>query len=152
MPFTNINNKRIGGATTMKRGVSPLIATVMIVGFTIAIAALFWLWGSGTIDDSEKALYIEAGKQICATQVDFKVTDCDAATFAATITNEGSVPITFFKFRDDTGESVTHQEEITEGETKTVINNMITEDTEIFAGILTEEGFPVVCADEVRSC
>ena len=49
-----------------KRGISPLIATVLIIGFTIVLAALVMQWGSGLFENiragseerAEKALSI----------------------------------------------------------------------------------------------
>ncbi len=42
-----------------KKGISPLIATVLIIGFTIVIAALVITWGTGlfkkTVSDTEKS-------------------------------------------------------------------------------------------------
>ncbi|MFH0752124.1 MAG: archaellin/type IV pilin N-terminal domain-containing protein, partial [archaeon] len=34
-----------------KRGISPLIATVLIIGFTVALGAIIFLWASGFVDD-----------------------------------------------------------------------------------------------------
>ena len=45
-----------------KRGISPLIATVLIIGFTIVLAALVITWGTklfqGTVEDTESAAKI----------------------------------------------------------------------------------------------
>ena len=48
-----------------KRGISPLIATVLLIGFTVALAAMVMTWGSGfikktteqtTVDDKTEVL------------------------------------------------------------------------------------------------
>jgi len=61
-----------------KRGISPLIATVLIIGFTIALAAVIMTWGSGFIKGMQKETEETAEKtMITATGVGFKIKDAE---------------------------------------------------------------------------
>lgn len=63
-----------------KRGISPLIATVILVGFAVAIIILVLLWGSKYIRDiQEKEGEIAATRLSCSTDVAFAILDVEAA-------------------------------------------------------------------------
>ncbi|HLC72216.1 MAG TPA: archaellin/type IV pilin N-terminal domain-containing protein, partial [Candidatus Nanoarchaeia archaeon] len=60
------------------KGISPLIATVLIIGFTVALAAIIMTWGRGFIDSTTK----DVDKQretalLCTSQLDFKFSKVD---------------------------------------------------------------------------
>jgi len=63
-----------------KKGVSPLIATVLIIGFTIALAALIMTWGTTFIKKTQKDVEIGAEAQLQCAKVDLalKSHNCDA--------------------------------------------------------------------------
>jgi len=55
-----------------KKGISPLLATIMLVAFVIVLAVLVWFWYSGIIIDmTEKSG--TAGNQVCASDVSFTI-------------------------------------------------------------------------------
>lgn len=57
-----------------KKGISPLIATVILIGFVVAIAAVVMLWGRGIVEETaEKQGEISQAKLACQ-DVDFKIT------------------------------------------------------------------------------
>jgi len=59
-----------------KKGISPLIATVLLVGFVIAIAALLWMWWGNIVkEQAEKTAAQSQGKMVCSSEVAFSVTD-----------------------------------------------------------------------------
>lgn len=85
-----------------KRGISPLIATVLILGFTIALAAVIMTWGTSFTKKIQKET--EAGADIsiiCATQVNFDITDAciDGTDVKITVKNDASKTIDSFKVR-----------------------------------------------------
>ena len=99
-----------------KKGISPLIATVLLIGFTVALAAVVILWGSGFFSK----LTISADEQstnslLCATDLKFVVTkvNCgDSITNpvtpgSVTIDNRGTTDIkgVSLRFFDSTGDS-----------------------------------------------
>ena len=66
-----------------KRGISPLIATVLLVGFVIVIAVLIWLWYGEVIQgEAEKEGEKIIGEYSCATDVEISVSDvtCSVAS------------------------------------------------------------------------
>ncbi len=83
-----------------KKGISPLIATVLLIGFSVALAAVVITWGldyvKGTTADvgqkTEEALK-------CATQLDFEITNMDCVAGTVTIQNNGVLDITNITFR-----------------------------------------------------
>lgn len=57
-----------------KKGVSPLIATVLLIGFAIAIAILVWFWYGNIIkEQAEKTGASTSGKLACASEVKFSI-------------------------------------------------------------------------------
>ena len=56
-----------------KRGISPLIATVLIIGFTVALAAVIMTWGKGFTESMTKGAEEGANQDIVCTR-DVKVT------------------------------------------------------------------------------
>tara|TARA_Y100000310_G_scaffold327446_1_gene393840 strand:- start:20107 stop:20577 length:471 start_codon:yes stop_codon:yes gene_type:complete len=65
-----------------KKGVSPLIATVLLVGFVIIIAVLIWLWYGNVIEErAEKEGAKISGEFSCATDVSISVALNDCRMF-----------------------------------------------------------------------
>lgn len=81
-----------------KRGISPLIATVLIIGFTVALAAVILIWGQsftrGIQSSTEETTNIQL---MCAQDVVFDITAacyCETADrIKMTVKNDGSVDI-----------------------------------------------------------
>ena len=73
-----------------KRGISPLIATVLLVGFVIVLGVLFWIFSSGLIKDT-----LEKGNECNPTdveQIDISILEANQGDeFTFTIKNEGSI-------------------------------------------------------------
>ena len=58
-----------------KTGVSPLIATVLIIGFTIALAAVVMIWGDVLIKNNiEQVNWLSLKELKCLNEVNFKIT------------------------------------------------------------------------------
>ncbi len=57
-----------------KKGISPLIATVLLIGFTIVLAALVMRWGGTLFRETTQTTGCEAqGRIACSSQVDISV-------------------------------------------------------------------------------
>lgn len=87
-----------------KRGISPLIATVLILGFTVALAAVIMTWGTGFTKTMTKQTEETSGIQVtCATDVMFEVQKvCETATngeYKILIANNGNKKIEKFTIR-----------------------------------------------------
>ncbi|MFH0936065.1 MAG: archaellin/type IV pilin N-terminal domain-containing protein [Candidatus Woesearchaeota archaeon] len=58
-----------------KRGVSPLIATVLLVGFVVALLVIVMLWGRGYIEEiKQKEGTVAEQKLSCATDIAIDIT------------------------------------------------------------------------------
>ena len=95
-----------------KKGISPLIATVLLIGFTVALAAVVILWGSGFVNRTTAATSEKTVQTLaCTSDLSFEIRKvlCNngAATPASTVTidNKGSYVIKKLIFRsfDSTG-------------------------------------------------
>jgi len=78
----------------MKRGISPIIATILLIIMTIGIAALMYTWLTGMLNQ----LTTQSSQQIVQqTAFNFKVTPLSASnnttSFTVAITNTGSITI-----------------------------------------------------------
>ncbi|MBI2670861.1 hypothetical protein HYX18_02700 [Candidatus Woesearchaeota archaeon] len=57
-----------------KKAISPLIATVLLIGFAIAIAILVWFWYGNIIkEQAEKTGASASGKLACASEVKYTI-------------------------------------------------------------------------------
>jgi flagellin-like protein len=89
-----------------KKGISPLIATVLIIGFTVALAAVIMTWGTGFTKRMQESTEETSDVQItCATDVVFDVksacedTGKGAGYYKLTIANNGNIDIAKFQVR-----------------------------------------------------
>lgn len=87
-----------------KRGISPLIATVLIIGFTVALAAVIMVWGQGFIKDMQSKTQAESDIQLsCAQDVKLEVSDAcresGDANLKVTVKNDGNKDLTSLTLR-----------------------------------------------------
>lgn len=85
------------------KGISPLIATVLLIGFTVALAAIIMTWGTdfirgttGRVDEQQENAFL------CTSQLDFQIqtpTSTDCANNQVFINNRGQIDITSLKLR-----------------------------------------------------
>ncbi|MDO8555547.1 MAG: hypothetical protein Q7R96_00040 [Nanoarchaeota archaeon] len=76
---------------SIKRGITPLLATVILVGFAVVIVVLVMLWSSTYIEDiQEKQGGIAATRLSCATDISIAITDVQTFGNTLTITVENT--------------------------------------------------------------
>jgi len=65
-----------------KRGISPLIATVLIIGFTVALATIIITWGGGYIQGEQERVSETTSFALQCTKLRYEVVDvtCNAGT------------------------------------------------------------------------
>jgi len=87
-----------------KKGISPLIATVLVIGFTVALAAVILTWGTGFTKKISKSTEETTETQLaCAQDVNFDVTAAcydmanDGVQFI--VENNGNRDLTNFSVR-----------------------------------------------------
>lgn len=80
-----------------KKGISPLIATVLIIGFTVALAAIIMSWGVDFVNIIKGKTTTMTDEQIiCATDVNFDIKSvCKSGTneYTLLIGNDGKIDI-----------------------------------------------------------
>lgn len=74
----------------MKKGVSPLIATVLLIGFIVALVAVVMLWGKGFVMERAQKEGSLAKKQLACTNVKIDVKQRGSDMF---LINKGIEPI-----------------------------------------------------------
>ena len=86
-----------------KRGISPLIATVILVGFVIAIAAVIFFWGKSYIVETAQKEGALSELKLKCNGVKFEVLS-DANTIGSgniELENKGNVEISGFNIRSE---------------------------------------------------
>ena len=81
----------------LRKGISPLIATVLIIGFTVALAAIIMTWGTTFSKGMQKSTEATTEEQLsCAQDVNIDLSSAcavDANNLKLTIKNDGSKDI-----------------------------------------------------------
>ena len=149
-----------------KKGISPLIATVLIIGFTVALAALVISWGGGFIRGTTEETELSASQSVkCITELNFRIKNVscggDGGSKTVIIDNMGDVDVKSFIFRvhSESGNVVTNETAGTAGLTKYnvapfTVGNIAgtTTKVEVMAELAGEEGAAdYVCEDAMDS-
>src|SRR3989339_885461 len=85
-----------------KKGISPLIATVLIIGFTVALAAIIMTWGTKFTRDVQKSTDESAKANVaCAQDVVLNIQSvCEDTTgYKIIVANDGNEDIIKFNAR-----------------------------------------------------
>ncbi len=81
------------------KGISPLIATVLIIGFTIALGAMIITWGTDFFrSTTEKVDKDRENALLCTSQLDFQL-QVNCASGKVFVDNRGSIDIVGMKLR-----------------------------------------------------
>ena len=131
-----------------KRGITPLIATVILVGFTIVLAGFAWYFLSGQI---KQGLDKEGAK--CSPQqaadIEFSIPSCSGTNQKAmTIKNSGKTVITGFRVRVGEGETQTISPDISPGEERQITIAGTGEEVTLFP-VLVEDGTVITCSEKL---
>ncbi len=88
-----------------KKGISPLIATVLLIGFTVALAAVIMTWGLDYVKSTTKKTEETTREALrCATDLNFEISEVNCADNKVTIDNRGDVEIVNITFRIFSGD------------------------------------------------
>lgn len=139
-----------------KRGISPLIATVLIVGFTIALAAIVITWGSTFLKQIQASTEETAGKQLtCENDVGLVVKNAQLLgdKIKVLIENVGNRDINKFNVRVIGSDGV-DTAEINSGLASSGIQSFVVGFDPIITGPINDlEIFPVISyAGEQAAC
>lgn len=92
-----------------KRGISPLIATVLLVGLTVSVVTVIFIFGKEKFEDTSSGLSEEVAATSLCNDIDFRVHNysCPADKLIdLTILNMVDIEINGFRVINDTGLNV----------------------------------------------
>ncbi|MEK6839692.1 MAG: archaellin/type IV pilin N-terminal domain-containing protein [Nanoarchaeota archaeon] len=78
---------------TNKKGISPLIATVLLIGFTVALAAVLMTWGLDYIRGTTDKVGDQTDQYLLCSDLAFEIANVDCATDDVIIQNNGNIDI-----------------------------------------------------------
>ena len=138
-----------------KKGISPLIATVLLIGFSVALAAVVMTWGLDYIKASTDQVGDKTQEALkCATQLDFEIVSADCDTSEVVIQNNGVIDIATITFRVHTGGDITpttNEEPLQSLALKTYeVDLSGSSKVDAIASILGTSGQPILCKDAVE--
>ena len=84
-----------------KRGISPLIATVLLVGFTVALSAVVITWGTKFISETQEDVTVQTETGLTCADVNFDVTstDCTGGNLVITVKSNSKQDVSGFILR-----------------------------------------------------
>ena len=98
------------------KAISPLIATVLLVGFTIVIAGLLFAWASGFFTEGEEESCEIQAERICISYIEIVIQDincCDENKLTFSILNNGQYSLNKFNIWVDDGFFTTEEGDYT---------------------------------------
>src|SRR3989344_2802426 len=92
----------------MKKGITPLIATVLLVGFTVALAVIIFNWGVGFVKDAQDNVDKSTeASLLCSNKLDFTIKSVTCIGEKVVIENNGQLDIVNLTIRVHAGEKIT---------------------------------------------
>ncbi len=91
-----------------KKGISPLIATVLLIGFTVALAGVVITWGGGFIKNITTGTEERTASTLaCASDLNFEIKKVNCDSDEITIDNRGDIALEEIRFRffDNSGDT-----------------------------------------------
>jgi flagellin-like protein len=76
-----------------KKGISPLIATVLLIGFSVALAAVVMTWGLDYVKNTQKNVGDKTEQFLQCSDLNFEISGVDCAGDRITIQNNANVDI-----------------------------------------------------------
>src|SRR3989344_2091888 len=148
-----------------KKGISPLIATVLIVGFVIVLAGVIWIFARDTIQEQiEKNAAKKLAETTCFEKVKISATACSNTNpqLIFKVENQGEELLAGVRARafdkDQIGSTtITHEQSVKQGDT---VELSLTEDLNPLVStvevipMIMEGGWLLTCPDQaaVISC
>ena len=90
-----------------KKGISPLIATVLLIGFTVALAAVLMTWVMDYFRGTTDKVGDQTDKFLMCSDLAFEITDVDCFNNKVIIQNNGNLDITSVIMRIFVGSDMT---------------------------------------------
>lgn len=133
-----------------KKAISPLIATVLLIGFTVIIAVAVWMWyGSIIREQMEKEGALNEIKTDCTTQISLMVLSAQNINGAVLeIKNDGTALFNGIRIiTQSDGKSLVEKESFSPGEQKSLTFQGITGKIDIMP-MIVRQGVTGTCAEK----
>lgn len=82
-----------------KKAISPLIATVLLIGFTVALAAVVMTWGGGFIRKTTESTETSAETTLACANLNLEITGYTNTCDSITVSNSKDVKIVEFMYK-----------------------------------------------------
>ena len=141
-----------------KRGITPLIATVLLIGFTVALAAMIMTWGFDFITRQTEDVDLKAEEALkCASDLGFKL-GVDCTTDEITVDNTGKIDIIALQLRKHKGNNITPiivPQVLVVGQKKGFselgsLQGLTNVKVDVVATIKSASGKDIVCTEAIR--
>jgi flagellin-like protein len=133
-----------------KKGIGPLITTVLLIGFVVAVATVAWVWHSGVVkEQAQKQSAVSQIQSSCTSEVGINILSADS-NGKLRIKNTGSTIIHGVRVRTDKDQLITEQEPFDAAEIKELKLNYREEiPTKIeVMPIIVREGIIGTCSEQ----
>ena len=145
----------------MKKGISPLIATILLIGFTVALAVVVFNWGVGFVKNAQENVEkITDSSLLCTNKLSFDIKEvkCNLQNQKVVIENNGEADIVNITIRVHAGEKITPVS-FSEGIPSFGLNTFdltaqgLIAGTEVdaIATIKSDSGDKIICSQAIRS-
>ncbi len=97
-----------------KKGISPLIATVLLIGFAVALAAVVMTWGGGFIRKTTEETGTTAEKTMMCARLDLRIEGYSCKGNKITLSNNNDIKVekVVFRFFDINGNFIEEKESL----------------------------------------
>ncbi|MBS3159498.1 hypothetical protein J4436_01805 [Candidatus Woesearchaeota archaeon] len=141
-----------------KKGISPLIATVLIVGFVIVLAVVFWVFLREEVAKRiEKSKATDLAKVTCAQSVGISASECSFVSNKLKFSVEGikdkilvGVRVRFYS--DGTADTLLHEQQIDKGDKVNIaldLPGVSAVDSIEVIPVIMEGGWELTCPDQL---
>jgi len=90
-----------------RKGISPLISTVLLIGFSVALAAVVMTWGLDYIRGSTEQVGKKTEEYLKCTDLSYQITSVDCTTDEVTVQNNAGMDIINVTLRIYKGTDIT---------------------------------------------
>ncbi len=90
-----------------KKGISPLIATVLLIGFTVALAAVLMTWGLDYVKKSTEQVGGKTEEYLKCSDLAFEITNVDCQNNEVIVQNNANIDIAGMTLRVYVGPDIT---------------------------------------------
>lgn len=134
-----------------KKGISPLIATVLLIGFTVVIAVSIWMWYGNIVKEQfMKQGALSEIESDCLSEIELQI--ISATSTSVDIKNNGNKVFNGVRIivNGDTTQVLSEKETFKSGEQKTLefVTNVVSPDNIEVMPMIVRQGVPGTCSEK----